>query len=170
MRYRLRTLLIVMAIGPPVLAVLFLLATQGNEALTLFDWFGVVVATGVGVSLVGVGVWHVFHAVRQIKSWPKVNAVVLRYWITRSEDKPDSQRFYHPVLRFKTIEGHDVTSISPSGYWRKTWQKGDCLFVRYNPQKPRWTEIASVWNLWGVPLVMIGLPVGIAMLELWRRW
>lgn len=169
MRYRLRTLLIALALGPLLLAALFWLATHGNEAVTLFDSFGTAVATGVGVSLIGVGVWQIFHALRQIRSWPKVDAVVLRYWITRSEGKADGQRFYHPVLRFKTVDGHDVTAISPSGHWRRTWKSGDRLFVRYNPEKPIWTEIASIWNLWGIPLLYIGLPVGIAMLEWWRR-
>jgi hypothetical protein len=143
---------------------------HGNDVAPLFDWFSVAVATSVGILLIGFGVCLAGYALRQIMYWPKVKAVVLRYWITRSEGKPEGQRFYHPVLRFKTVDGRDVTSISSSGHWCKTWQNGDTLLVRYNPEKPQWTEIDTLWNLWGGPLLAIGIPVGIAIIELWRRW
>jgi hypothetical protein len=170
MRYHLRTLLILLAIGLVLSAVMYWVAMHGNEAATLFDGFGAAFAIIVGILMIGFGVLMAGHALRQIASWPKVNAVVLRYWITRSEGKPEGQRFYHPVLRFKTIDGRDVTSISPSGHWRKTWRTGDHLLVRYNPEKPQWTEMDTLWNLWGIPLLSIGIPVGVAIIELWRRW
>lgn len=172
MGYDLRTLLILLAFGLTMAAVIFWVNTHGDDAATLLDWFSAAVATSVGIFLIGVGVLLAGHALRQIAYWPKVSAVVLRYWITRSENKPNGQRFYHPVVRFKTVDGRDVTSIAPSGHWCKTWQNGDQLLVRYNPEQPRLVEIDTLWNLWGVPLLFIGLPVGIAIIELWvwRRW
>ena len=167
MRYSLRTLLILLALGSVALVLAAWLAMSREEAL---DWLGGIIATGVGTLLVGIGVWSLIHAVRQIMYWPKTTAVVLRYWVTRSENEPDGQRFYHPVLKFKTSDDQNLIAISPSGYWRKTWSTGSVVAVRYNPENPRWTEIASLWNLWAIPLTFIGLPAAMAFIHLWFRW
>jgi hypothetical protein len=86
-----------------------------------------------------------------------VDAVILRHWIARSDDEPNGQRFFHPVVRFETEDGSKVISISNWGSWRKPGAVGSVVQVRYNPSNPRWAEINCVANVWGIPLTVLGL-------------
>ena len=132
------------------------------------DWlltaFTVIVATIVGVVMVGVGGWAAYHAVRLTFWWPKTSARIVRYWITRSEDKPDGQRFYHPVVKFETADGRAVVAISSWGSWRRPWPVGRLVSVHYNPTNPRWAEIRCFANVWGIPLTLLGLTAIIGLL------
>jgi len=113
----------------------------------------------VGVAMVGVGTWSAYHAVRVTFWWANASARIVRYWITRSEDKPDGQRFFHPVVTFETSDGRVVVAISSWGSWRRPWQVGRIVSVHYNPTNPRWAEIRCFANVWGMPLTFLGLTV-----------
>jgi len=134
------------------------------------DWlltaFRAIVTTIVGVVIVGVGGWSAYHAVRLTFRWPKTSARIVRYWITRSEDKPNGQRFFHPVVKFQTADGRVVVAISSWGSWRRPWPVGRIVSVHYNPANPRWAEICCFANVWGMPLTFVGL-IGIFGLLMW---
>jgi hypothetical protein len=85
--------------------------------------------------------------------WPRVEATVLRYH--RSRDNEGVA--YMPVYRFSTSEGDTVTAISFSGSWRRPWQRGARVTVRYCPTNPRITEIDCFANNWWITLVLLGL-------------
>jgi hypothetical protein len=111
------------------------------------------------VVLAGLRCWSVCHAVWQIRKWPKVPAKLVRYWIIRS----DGQRHFRAVLRFTTIDGRVMMTISPHGHWRKRWPIGTVLNVRYHPQKPRWAEVCCLVDIWGLPLVLFALALWSAL-------
>ena len=122
----------------------------------LFAAFAAIVATIVGAVMLAVGVWSGYHAVKMTFWWPKASARIVRYWITRSEDKPDGQRFFHPVVKFETADGRPVVAISSWGSWRRPWPVGCIVSVHYNPTNPRWAEIRCFANLWQMPLIFVG--------------
>ena len=121
------------------------------------EWFGAIFATIVATMMAGVGCWGVFHAVNHLRHWPKVPARLVRYRITRNENRPMGQRFYYVVVRFEMPDGRTVTATSTSGYWRRRWPVGHTLHVRYNPENPRLVEVACFTDLWALPLTFLGL-------------
>jgi hypothetical protein len=121
----------------------------------LFAAFGAIVASIVGAVMLAVGVWSGFHAVKTTFWWPKASARIERYWITRSEDKPNGQRFFHPVVKFETAEGSPVVAISAWGSWRRPWPVGRIVSMHYDPTNPRRAEIRCFANLWQMPLTFV---------------
>lgn len=103
------------------------------------------------------GGWSTFHSVRVVTCWTQVPAQLVRYWIVRSEGKPDGQRFFRVVFRFTTCGGRLITTISTFGTWRKRWPVGTVVPVRYNPNNPRLIEAASFADMWGIPLTCLAL-------------
>lgn len=65
-----------------------------------------------------------------------------------AEDAP----FRHPVIRYQTLNGDEVTFESK--YGRPHWkiQVGDPLQVVVNRLDPTDTEVASLMSLWRVPM------------------
>jgi hypothetical protein len=134
------------------------------------DWLltaaGAMLASIVGAAMLAVGGWSIYHAVRVAFWWPRVSARVVRYWITRSEDRPDGQRFFHPVVRFVTADGRAVITISSWGSWRRPWPVGQVVSVHYNRTNPRCAEIRCFANVWQMPLTFVGLAVVLGLV-LW---
>jgi magnesium-transporting ATPase (P-type) len=93
------------------------------------------------------------------RRWPKVQAEVLRYRLTRS-DGEHGQPFFHPVFRFTTLDGQTVTGLSPWGSWRRPWPRGSRVTVRYCLSNPRRTEIECFANNWGIACTLVGIIVG----------
>jgi hypothetical protein len=102
-----------------------------------------------------IGAATAFRSAWQLRYWLKAKAVLVRYWIVR--DSENSQRFYRPVLRFRTVDGREVIAMSPSGWWRRVYPVGRAVDIRYDPQAPRNVEIQSLTNLWGIPLTALVL-------------
>ena len=132
----------------------------------LFAAFGAIVTSIVGAVMLAVGVWSGFHAVKTTFWWPNASARIVRYWITRSEDKPNGQRFFHPVVRFETADGRPVAAISAWGSWRRPWPVGRIVSVHYDPTNPRRAEIRCFVNLWQMPLTFVGF-TAVLGLVLW---
>ena len=134
------------------------------------DWLltaaSATLASIVGAAMLAVGGWSTFHAVRLTFWWPRASARIVRYWITRSEDQPDGQRFFHPVVRFETADGRAVITISSWGCWRRPWPVGHIVSVHYNPTNPRWAEIRCFANVWQMPLIFVGF-AAVLGLVLW---
>jgi hypothetical protein len=103
--------------------------------------------------------WSAGHSVTVMARWPKVPALVVRYWIVRSEGKADGQRFYRAVFRFTTTDGRRVTTISTLGVWRRPWRVGTIVPVRYHPDNPRWVKAACFSEMWGIPSTCFALLV-----------
>lgn len=130
-------------------------------AAAALDWFETIVSVALGI-FVGIVLLAtigclIYHPIQQILCWPKVHGEIVRYWITRSENQPDGQQFYHPVVRFKTTDGKPVLAISSWGSWRAPWNVGSIVPVRYHPDHPRWMEIQCFASLWGIPFTLLGL-------------
>ena len=132
----------------------------------LFAVFGAIVATIVGAIMLAVGVWSGIRAVKVTFWWPRASARIVRYWITRSEEKPNGQRFFHPVVVFETADGRPVVAISAWGSWRRPWPVGRTVPVHYSPTNPRQVEIHCFVNLWQMPLTFVGLTAVLGLL-LW---
>jgi hypothetical protein len=136
----------------------------------LFAAFGAIVATIVGAVMLAVGVWLGFRAVKMTFKmtfwWPNASARIVRYWITRSEDKPNGQRFFHPVVEFETADGRPVVAISAWGSWRRPWPVGRIVSMHYNPTNPRRAEIRCFVNRWQMPLTFVGF-TAVLGLVLW---
>jgi hypothetical protein len=131
----------------------------------LLNAFEVIDITIVGMILVTVGCWSVFHAIRLTFWWPKTSARIVRYWIKRENNQPNKQRFFHPVIAFKTADGRVILAISPWGSWRKPWPAGSVVSVCYNQTNPHWAEIRCFANVWGMPLTFLGLTAFIVLLS-----
>jgi high-affinity Fe2+/Pb2+ permease len=95
-----------MAIG---LVRYLLVSGNGGRFLT---WVGLALTIFIAGVMVTMGGWSLFHAVRQLRFWPKVQARIVRYWIKRSDSSPNGQRFYHPVVQFEATDGRRITTIS----------------------------------------------------------
>lgn len=133
--------------------------TGVNGLNWIFAAVTAVFAAIVGVVLVGVGCWSAYRAVRRTFWWPKASARIVRYWITRSEDKPDGQKFFHPVVKFDTADGRVAVAISSWGSWRRPWPVGHAVSVHYNPTNPARAEIHCFANMWGPLLTCVALLV-----------
>jgi len=173
-QYSLRQLLLLVTwVALAAVLIHYLLVTRGR----LLEWIGDAIAFFVLFMLAAVGVCSLFHALRQIWYWPKTTAHVVRYCIKRDkgpenkgpENKgpENAQPFYHPVLRFETIDGQPVTTISSCGWWRRPWPSGDIVRVRYNPHNPKWAEIDCFTNIWGMPVTFLGLSAVIGVVMFW---
>jgi hypothetical protein len=88
--------------------------------------------------------------------WPLARAIVLRYRLSNG----DGGRFYHPVYRFTTGSGRQVTAISSWGSWRHPWQRGKQIAVRHDPSNPKLSEIQCFGNDWGLVVTCLGLIAG----------
>ena len=88
-----------------------------------------------------------------IVRWPCVDATVLRY----RKAKGNEGVFYHPVYRFRTLDGQSIVAISSWGSWRRPWQHGATVPVRYCPTNPRRTEVDCLANHWGMAATIVGL-------------
>ncbi len=112
-------------------------------------WFPAIIAAILVVaSLVSAG-WTIY----ALRRWPRAEATILRYH--RSRD--DEGTFYMPVYRFSTNQGETVTAVSFSGSWRRPWDRGATVKIRYCPTNPRVTEIDCFINNWGITLTLLGL-------------
>jgi hypothetical protein len=79
----------------------------------------------------------------------------------------------HPVIRFRTPRGEDITFESKFG--GSNWQvkPGDRLEVFYHPQHPADAEVVSFMAQWALPMIMgvvcvaslIGAPIVFLMLK-----
>jgi hypothetical protein len=98
--------------------------------------------------------------------WPKALARIERYDVRRSDGRT-SQPFYHPVLRFETASGQPVVTISSFGSWRRPWNRGDTVTVHYHPAEPHWAEIATIFNIWGMPLTFLSLAIWTLLAGYW---
>jgi hypothetical protein len=107
-------------------------------------------------------VWLWLDTMRQIVNWRRSTATLLRYWITRA----DGQRMFHPVVRFQADDGQTITAISSWGSWRRPWQVGAQLHIRYDRGSPPRVEIACFANTWGLALTTLILALGSAALLL----
>ena len=105
----------------------------------------------------------------QIVRWPRVQAQIVRYRITRSNGN-HGQRFYHPVYRFRTIEGRPLVGLSMWGSWRRPWPRGSLVWIRYHPDNPRRTAIQCFATSWGVVLTLVGLTAFAWFVMLWLPW
>ncbi len=137
--------------------------------MNMVDWIFLV---GVTVTLVGAAVAYIGFLAWIRRRWTHASAVILRYRITRSDDKEHGQAFFHPVVRFTTSEGRVVTVVSSFGSWRRPWPRGAKVNVRYNPTDPQCAEIQCFGSTWLLPLTVMGLVVWIWTLliyfGLWR--
>ncbi len=113
------------------------------------------------IALAGVG--FLCHAIWRIGRWPKVPAKVVFYWIRRNEDESSGHPFYHAVVRFETLDGQETTAVSHCGSWRRKWELGADVHVRYCPTEPHEAEIACFSHTWGPPLALIGLAITLAL-------
>jgi hypothetical protein len=141
-------------------------AAEASDS-ALLDWGGFIFVTVITTGIVAAGGWGAFHAVRQLLLWPKVTAKILRYSISRSEGEPDGQRFFHPVFRFTTTDGRQITTISSTGSWRRLWPADRAVQVRYSPTNPQWAEISCFTHLWTLPLTSLILVSAITYFMWW---
>ena len=107
--------------------------------------FGIILMMG---GLAYAGYW-IFVVLR----WPSAKATVLRYWKTRG----DEGTHYCPVYRFQTQDGKTHTAISNWGSWRRPWERGAIVTVRYCPESPRRTEIQAPGNSLGIIFTLVAL-------------
>lgn len=88
------------------------------------------------------------------RRWPKVQAEIVRYRISRS-DGIHGQAFFHPAYRFTTLEGETKIGLASWGSWRRPWPRGSRVFVRYCPENLRRTEIQCFANDWGIASTLV---------------
>jgi len=166
-------LLVVTYVALAAVLVHYFLATGGR----LLEWIGKAITGFVLVVFAAVGCGSLFHAFRQIWYWPKTRGRIMRYCIKRGQGREGGVRedggqeteqpFYHPVVRFETIEGQPVTALSGCGWGWRPWSRGDTVSVRYNPRNPKWAEIACFTNMWAMPATFLGLAAVIGALIYW---
>ena len=100
------------------------------------------------------------------RRWPKVSAEIVRYRISRS-DGDRGQAFFHPAYRFTTLDGETKIGLSSWGWRRRPWPRGAKVFVRYNPDNPRRTEIQCFANEWGIASTLVALALGFWAVIYW---
>jgi hypothetical protein len=93
-----------------------------------------------------IGVWSGLRAIqtgrRLRKQGVRVPGVVVRLRFSRSAN--DSGGTYHPVLRFRTVEGQDMETESDVATYPAPARKGAQVIVIYDPQTPTLARIDSM--------------------------
>ena len=91
------------------------------------DWTAFIFFTFITTVIAGAGGWGTFHTVRQLLVWPKATAKILRYSIS------GEGVYVHPVFRFTTTDGRQITTISSFSSWaagcRRPAVKSRCAIV-----------------------------------------
>lgn len=131
------------------------------------DWSAVLLGCFVAVGFFAFACWFTFHQIRQVAYWPKVPAEILRYWIKRENEH--GQPFFHPVIKFTSIGGASVITVTNSGYWRRPWRIGHVIYVRYDPSNPKWAELRTPLH---TLFVTVGFFAGSALAAYmaWQSW
>lgn len=70
---------------------------------------------------------------------------------TNNDGRVDSS--YHPVIRFDTQEGSEITFTSSSGSGSPSYDIGEKVEVLYSPSEPRSAKINGFFSLWGGALI-----------------
>ena len=68
-----------------------------------------------------------------------------------------------PIVRYTTREGQDVQFESPFGTSPRVHAEGQKVEVLYGPANPVAARLASGWMRYGLPLVFIGLGLGMLL-------
>lgn len=120
---------------------------------------GDIIVFGIITSVCTIGAaWSIGHTISIRTRWPKVQAEIVRYRITRG-DGGKGQKFFHPVYRFTTLDGQRRIGLSFWGSWRRPWPLGQWVLVRYCPTNPRRTKVQCFATDWGLVLTLIALAI-----------
>lgn len=97
----------------------------------------IVFLLGIGFPATVIGHWGY---IRRARHWPRVNAQVVRYWISRDSEGRAS---YRPVFSFRTLDGNTYVAISGYASDRK-WSRGASVSVQYDPLHPNRVELPEL--------------------------
>ncbi len=76
--------------------------------------------------------------------------------ISRDRDGHDSV-VVHPVVRFEPTSGGQRTFRGTTGTYPAAYDVGEVVEVLYDPARPADATIRSTWEVWGGPMVAVGL-------------
>ena len=123
---------------------------------------GALLLIGLLFVLIGIAVLisGVVGAVKQSReSARRVAATGVVVDLVRRVVRPGSAGIYCPTVDFITATGQTVRFQSEFGTMPASYQVGQSIAVRYNPDNPQEAEVDSATSRWLVPGCMIGMGV-----------
>jgi hypothetical protein len=121
----------------------------------------------VSIVLLGAGGYTYQHTKKFVGNSAVAKGVVVDV-VSRSSSS-SSGHTHVPVVRFKTGEGETITAHGSLGSDPPSYKKGQEVRVRYDPKDPHKISIDTFFELWFLPLILLGMGavfgmVGVPML------
>ncbi len=113
-----------------------------------------------------IGAWEGWQVWQNNQTFETVEGEVIDNVLISSPDPDDFTRessSYHPVVRFRTVDGGTSSFTEGVGTYPAKYELGDKVTVLYDPANPSDAQIRS-WEMWFPPILfmVIGvLPAGI---------
>jgi len=74
-----------------------------------------------------------------------------------SSSSSGPNRTYAPVVQFKTHRGKTIMARGSIGSYPPSYKKGDEVRVRYDPKDPLDISIDTFFELWFLPMILLGM-------------
>jgi hypothetical protein len=128
---------------------------------------------GVGILLLAIGAYTVYHTRQFIKSAVEGTGMVIEnVWQEGTDRHGNTSGAYYPRVRFRTASGRDMVFLSGAGSMPAAHQTTEAVTILYDPSDPTHASIKG-WSLWIVSMILLGLgsifsTIGIVPLA-WQR-
>jgi hypothetical protein len=144
------------------------MATRGSRSFNRVSGAVLVFGTiGMGILLLGVGVYHAVTVTDHWQQWPKAQAIVAenRIRTVRSRNGPITTA--EPVFRF-TVAGRTVEAVSRSGRSPPEFSPGEAVSIAYNPVDP--SQVTQQIDVYEDAKTAIGVGTGMTLFGVLLRY
>lgn len=108
----------------------------------------------VSIVLLGAGGYAYQHTKKFLENSVVAEGVVVDV-VSRSSSS-SSGHTHVPVVRFKTDKGETITAHGSLGSDPPSYKKGEAVRVRYDPKDPHDISIDTFFELWFLPIILLG--------------
>jgi hypothetical protein len=122
--------------------------------MNVFRFIGAIFLLG-SVLLLGAGGYAYHHTKKFLENSVVAKGTVVD--LAPRSSSSSSGRTYAPVVRFKTDRGETITAHGSLASSPPSYKRGEEVRVRYDPKNPHDISIDSFFELWFLPLILLGI-------------